>query len=61
MDPTPDLPPAAAPDPAPHRVPEISSLGLDTLVTEVAERLQSAAAVTDRMQRLLEAVVSVGA
>ncbi|MFF1908690.1 GAF domain-containing protein [Kitasatospora sp. NPDC058218] len=60
MDPTPDLPPAAAPDPAPHRVPEISSLGLDTLVTEVAERLQSAAAVTDRMQRLLEAVVSVG-
>lgn len=65
MDPTPDLPPAAAsgpaPDPTPHRVPEISSLGLDTLVTEVAERLQSAAAVTDRMQRLLEAVVSVGA
>ncbi|MFD9598151.1 GAF domain-containing protein [Kitasatospora sp. NPDC059973] len=61
MDPTPDLPPPAAPDPAPHRVPEISSLGLDTLVTEVAERLQSAAAVTDRMQRLLEAVVSVGA
>ncbi|MDY0811045.1 GAF domain-containing protein [Kitasatospora purpeofusca] len=56
---------AAAPgdpeaDQAPHRVPEISSLGLDTLVTEVAERLQSAAAVTDRMQRLLEAVVSVG-
>ncbi|MDH6112041.1 signal transduction histidine kinase [Kitasatospora sp. MAP12-15] len=48
-------------EPAPHRVPEISSLGLDTLVTEVAERLQSAAAVTDRMQRLLEAVVSVGA
>ncbi|MCX4753928.1 sensor histidine kinase [Kitasatospora purpeofusca] len=47
-------------DQAPHRVPEISSLGLDTLVTEVAERLQSAAAVTDRMQRLLEAVVSVG-
>ncbi|WP_406201010.1 GAF domain-containing protein [Kitasatospora sp. NBC_01560] len=65
MDPTPDLPAAAtpgpAPDPTPHRVPEISSLGLDTLVTEVAERLQSAAAVTDRMQRLLEAVVSVGA
>ncbi|MFI6847095.1 GAF domain-containing protein [Kitasatospora sp. NBC_00085] len=61
----PDLPDAAAPhpapDPTPHRVPEISSLGLDTLVTEVAERLQSAAAVTDRMQRLLEAVVSVGA
>jgi signal transduction histidine kinase len=51
----------ATPDPVPHRVPEISSLGLDTLVTEVAERLQSAAAVTDRMQRLLEAVVSVGA
>ncbi|MGF1429930.1 GAF domain-containing protein [Kitasatospora sp. LaBMicrA B282] len=49
------------PQPAPHRVPEISSLGLDTLVTEVSERLQSAAAVTDRMQRLLEAVVSVGA
>ncbi|WP_254897869.1 GAF domain-containing sensor histidine kinase [Kitasatospora sp. NA04385] len=43
------------------RIPEISSLGLDTLVTEVSERLQSAAAVTDRMQRLLEAVVSVGA
>lgn len=42
-------------------MPEISSLGLDTLVTEVSERLQSAAAVTDRMQRLLEAVVSVGA
>ncbi|MFB7662813.1 GAF domain-containing protein [Kitasatospora sp. NPDC056138] len=42
-------------------MPEIASLGLDTLVTEVAERLQSAAAVTDRMQRLLEAVVSVGA
>ncbi|MEV6977605.1 GAF domain-containing protein [Kitasatospora sp. NPDC093806] len=65
MDPTPDLPDFAASDPepdqAPHRVPEISSLGLDTLVTEVAERLQSAAAVTDRMQRLLEAVVSVGA
>ncbi|GAA2134051.1 GAF domain-containing protein [Kitasatospora kazusensis] len=49
------------PDQAPHRVPEIASLGLDTLVTEVSERLQSAAAVTDRMQRLLEAVVSVGA
>ncbi|MFF7453604.1 GAF domain-containing sensor histidine kinase [Kitasatospora sp. NPDC008115] len=65
MDPTPDLPdftpPAPEPDQAPHRVPEISSLGLDTLVTEVSERLQSAAAVTDRMQRLLEAVVSVGA
>ncbi|WP_030269960.1 GAF domain-containing protein [Streptomyces sp. NRRL B-24484] len=43
------------------RVSEISSLGLDTLVSEVSERLQSAAAVTDRMQRLLEAVVSVGA
>ncbi|OKJ00068.1 histidine kinase [Kitasatospora sp. CB01950] len=39
----------------------MSSLGLDTLVTEVSERLQSAAAVADRMQRLLEAVVSVGA
>ncbi|WP_354641650.1 GAF domain-containing protein [Kitasatospora camelliae] len=49
------------PEPTPPRVPEISSLGLDTLVTEVSERLQSAAAVTDRMQRLLEAVVSVGA
>ncbi|MDH6576489.1 GAF domain-containing protein [Kitasatospora sp. MAP5-34] len=49
------------PDQAPHRVPEIASLGLDSLVTEVSERLQSAAAVTDRMQRLLEAVVSVGA
>ncbi|MGA5817142.1 GAF domain-containing protein [Kitasatospora sp. NPDC094028] len=60
MDPTPDLP-AAAPEPAPHRVPEIASLGLDSLVTEVSERLQSAAAVTDRMQRLLEAVVSIGA
>ncbi|ARF79377.1 histidine kinase [Kitasatospora aureofaciens] len=56
----PDLP-EAAPEPTPHRVPEIASLGLDTLVTEVAERLQSAAAVTDRMQRLLEAVVSIGA
>ncbi|MCU7823562.1 GAF domain-containing protein [Kitasatospora sp. DSM 101779] len=43
------------------RASEISSLGLDTLVSEVSERLQSAAAVTDRMQRLLEAVVSVGA
>ncbi|MEU2625936.1 GAF domain-containing protein [Kitasatospora sp. NPDC007106] len=43
------------------RISEISSLGLDTLVSEVSERLQSAAAVTDRMQRLLEAVVSVGA
>ncbi|MDH6141496.1 GAF domain-containing protein [Kitasatospora acidiphila] len=52
---------SAAPEPTPPRVPEISSLGLDTLVTEVSERLQSAAAVTDRMQRLLEAVVSVGA
>ncbi|MFF9642865.1 sensor histidine kinase [Kitasatospora aureofaciens] len=60
MDPMPDLP-EAAPEPTPHRVPEIASLGLDTLVTEVAERLQSAAAVTDRMQRLLEAVVSIGA
>ncbi|MFI9360037.1 GAF domain-containing protein [Kitasatospora sp. NPDC053057] len=60
MDPTPDLP-EAVPEPTPHRVPEIASLGLDTLVTEVAERLQSAAAVTDRMQRLLEAVVSIGA
>ncbi|MFJ9447769.1 GAF domain-containing sensor histidine kinase [Kitasatospora sp. NPDC101235] len=60
MDPTPDLP-EATPEPTPHRVPEIASLGLDTLVTEVAERLQSAAAVTDRMQRLLEAVVSIGA
>ncbi|MFJ9697168.1 GAF domain-containing protein [Kitasatospora sp. NPDC101183] len=60
MDPTPDLP-SATPEPAPHRVPEIASLGLDTLVTEVSERLQSAAAVTDRMQRLLEAVVSIGA
>ncbi|MEV7185871.1 GAF domain-containing protein [Kitasatospora sp. NPDC093102] len=59
-DPTPDLP-EATPEPTPHRVPEIASLGLDTLVTEVAERLQSAAAVTDRMQRLLEAVVSIGA
>ncbi|MDH6137640.1 signal transduction histidine kinase [Kitasatospora sp. MAA4] len=57
---TPD-PPEEDAEPVPHRVPEISSLGLDTLVTEVAERLQSAAAVTDRMQRLLEAVVSVGA
>ncbi|PYC76882.1 histidine kinase [Streptomyces tateyamensis] len=58
-----DLPadePQDRPPPPPHRVPEISSLGLDTLVTEVSERLQSAAAVTDRMQRLLEAVVSVG-
>ncbi|GAA1268572.1 GAF domain-containing protein [Kitasatospora nipponensis] len=54
-------PPPGEDAPAPHRVPEISSLGLDTLVTEVSERLQSAAAVTDRMQRLLEAVVSVGA
>ncbi|MFG3051038.1 GAF domain-containing protein [Kitasatospora sp. NPDC048239] len=61
MDPSPDRPADAATDQTPHRVPEISSLGLDTLVTEVAERLQSAAAVTDRMQRLLEAVVSVGA
>ncbi|WP_405000674.1 sensor histidine kinase [Kitasatospora cathayae] len=60
MDPTPDLP-EPTPEPTPHRVPEIASLGLDTLVTEVAERLQSAAAVTDRMQRLLEAVVSIGA
>ncbi|MFJ4591573.1 MULTISPECIES: GAF domain-containing protein [unclassified Kitasatospora] len=60
MDPTPE-PSVAAPEPTPHRVPEIASLGLDTLVTEVAERLQSAAAVTDRMQRLLEAVVSIGA
>ncbi|MFI9270115.1 GAF domain-containing sensor histidine kinase [Kitasatospora sp. NPDC052896] len=47
--------------PVPHRVPEISSLGLDTLVTEVAERLQSAAVVTERMQRLLATVVSIGA
>ncbi|MFC9325838.1 GAF domain-containing sensor histidine kinase [Kitasatospora sp. NPDC057015] len=54
-------PAPAGPPPSTHRVPEIASLGLDTLVTEVAERLQSAAAVTDRMQRLLEAVVSVGA
>ncbi|MBO1416163.1 GAF domain-containing protein [Streptomyces sp. FH025] len=54
-------PPEATPEPTPHRVPEIASLGLDTLVTEVSERLQSAAAVTDRMQRLLEAVVSIGA
>ncbi len=65
MDSTPALPGPVTPDEpepdqAPHRVPEISSLGLDTLVTEVSERLQSAAAVTDRMQRLLEAVVSVG-
>ncbi|WP_374223114.1 GAF domain-containing protein [Streptomyces sp. FH025] len=60
MDPMPD-PPEATPEPTPHRVPEIASLGLDTLVTEVSERLQSAAAVTDRMQRLLEAVVSIGA
>ncbi|WP_371498391.1 GAF domain-containing protein [Kitasatospora sp. NBC_00374] len=57
----PEPEPPAQPEPAPHRVPEISSLDLDTLVTEVSERLQSAAAVTDRMQRLLEAVVSVGA
>ncbi|MEU8923493.1 GAF domain-containing protein [Kitasatospora sp. NPDC048545] len=60
----PDVPeatPEATPEPTPHRVPEIASLGLDTLVTEVAERLQSAAAVTDRMQRLLEAVVAIGA
>ncbi|WP_432277488.1 GAF domain-containing protein [Kitasatospora brasiliensis] len=55
----PDLPEATS-EQTPHRVPEIASLGLDTLVTEVAERLQSAAAVTDRMQRLLEAVVSIG-
>ncbi|MGK4582240.1 GAF domain-containing protein [Kitasatospora sp. HPMI-4] len=58
---TPDPAGPPASDQAPPRVPEIASLGLDTLVTEVAERLQSAAAVTDRMQRLLEAVVSVGA
>ncbi|RKE20393.1 GAF domain-containing protein [Streptomyces sp. TLI_171] len=55
---TPEEPTAESGQP---RIPEISSLGLDTLVTEVSERLQSAAAVTDRMQRLLEAVVSVGA
>lgn len=53
--------PNGSTEPTPHRVPEIASLGLDTLVSEVSERLQSAAAVTDRMQQLLEAVVSVGA
>jgi len=56
-----ETPPETPIEPSAPRVPEISSLGLDTLVTEVSERLQSAAAVTDRMQRLLEAVVSVGA
>ncbi|WP_051970040.1 sensor histidine kinase [Kitasatospora azatica] len=61
MEPTPSDATPGDVTPPPHRVPEISSLGLDTLVTEVSERLQSAAAVTDRMQRLLEAVVSVGA
>lgn len=56
--PEPDATAVPVTEATPHRVPEISSLGLDELVTEVAERLQVAA---DRMQRLLEAVVSVGA
>ncbi|NUU22529.1 MAG: GAF domain-containing protein [Streptomycetaceae bacterium] len=43
------------------RLPELAALGLDDLVAEVVERLQSAAATGDKLQGLLEAVVSVGA
>ncbi|MFF7248547.1 GAF domain-containing protein [Embleya sp. NPDC008237] len=38
-----------------------ASLGLEDLMAEVAERLGSAAAVGDRLQGLLEAVIAVGA
>ncbi|WP_406284417.1 GAF domain-containing protein [Embleya sp. NBC_00896] len=43
------------------RMPELAALGLDDLVAEVVERLGSAAATGDRLQRLLEAVIEVGA
>ncbi|MEU8131987.1 sensor histidine kinase [Streptodolium elevatio] len=57
---TPDPGFGAAP-PEGSRLPELAALGLDDLVAEVVERLQSAAATGDRLQGLLEAVVSVGA
>lgn len=50
---------AAPPDGS--RLPELAALGLDDLVAEVVERLRSTAATGDRLQGLLEAVVSVGA
>ncbi|NUS55151.1 MAG: GAF domain-containing protein, partial [Streptomycetaceae bacterium] len=52
---------ADASDSSSSRVPELSALGLDDLVAEVVERLQSAAATGDKLQGLLEAVVAVGA
>jgi signal transduction histidine kinase len=42
------------------RIPELSTLDLDTLVAEVVERLNAAASTADKFHELLEAVVSVG-
>src|SRR5215469_12152021 len=40
-------------------IPDLGSLEVDDLVSEVAERLHAVAAVNDRMRELLEAVVAV--
>jgi signal transduction histidine kinase len=45
--------------PHPHFIPDLGSLEVDDLVSEVSERLHAVAAVNDRMRELLEAVVSV--
>ncbi|WP_052440790.1 sensor histidine kinase [Streptacidiphilus anmyonensis] len=42
-----------------HFIPDLGSLEVDDLVSEVAERLHAVAAVNDRMRELLEAVVAV--
>ncbi|MEY9938045.1 GAF domain-containing protein [Streptacidiphilus sp. MAP5-3] len=42
-----------------HFSPDLGSLEVDALVSEVAERLHAVAAVNDRMRELLEAVVAV--
>jgi signal transduction histidine kinase len=54
-------PPTAPPPARSGHIPELAALGLDDLVTEVVERLQSAASANDRLQGLLEAVVAVAA
>ncbi|RAG81166.1 histidine kinase [Streptacidiphilus pinicola] len=42
-----------------HFIPDLGSLEVDDLVSEVSERLHAVAAVNDRMRELLEAVVAV--
>ncbi|MEZ0064215.1 signal transduction histidine kinase [Streptacidiphilus sp. MAP12-20] len=42
-----------------HFIPDLGSLEVDALVSEVSERLHAVAAVNDRMRELLEAVVAV--